>query len=371
MSKSIYRSFNYIGSKIKLINFLHKTIETYSGKKLEEIKSFADLFAGTGVVSFHFMKNGCKKIITNDIQHYSYTISSIWNLKNINIDKIKELVIELNKKNDKITEENIISTEKDFIYNNYTEFCQEPKKYFTTLNGFKIDKTRQAIEKYFIKEKINDSEYRLLIKILLYSTTKISNIASVYGSFLKKFKKTSLSSLFLDISMIEPFLNDKNVDHQYYNLPILDLLEKNSMKNIEIVYLDPPYNNRRYDHNYHLLETISKYDNPEIKGKTGTRKIDNKSALYSKKCEIEFSEIINSIKSKYLFISYNSESILSKEKMIELLEKKWFDVRCYEKTYTKFKTTKTGEILPILEYLFCASSESYLYISMDRLNINS
>ena len=33
----------------------------------------------------------------------------------------------------------------------------------------------------------------------------------------------------------------------------------------DVVYLDPPYNERQYSANYHVLETIAKYDNPEIR----------------------------------------------------------------------------------------------------------
>lgn len=39
----------------------------------------------------------------------------------------------------------------------------------------------------------------------------------------------------------------------------------------DVLYLDPPYNARQYCTNYHVLETIARYDNPVLIGKTGLR----------------------------------------------------------------------------------------------------
>ena len=60
---------NYIGSKYSLMNFLTETITTVAGTDTN--KTFADLFAGTGVVGRTFKQNGYR-VIANDIQHYSY-----------------------------------------------------------------------------------------------------------------------------------------------------------------------------------------------------------------------------------------------------------------------------------------------------------
>ena len=46
----------------------------------------------------------------------------------------------------------------------------------------------------------------------------------------------------------------------------------------DILYLDPPYNERDYSSYYHVLETISKYDNPDLKNNiTATKKNIKKS----------------------------------------------------------------------------------------------
>jgi adenine-specific DNA-methyltransferase len=54
------------------------------------------------------------------------------------------------------------------------------------------------------------------------------------------------------------FNNHKN---KVYNSDINELIKTTSH---DVVYLDPPYNERQYSANYHVLETIAKYDNPQI-----------------------------------------------------------------------------------------------------------
>lgn len=358
-SELCFRSFNYIGSKMKLLDFIESKINEYTGKRLDEIRSFADIFSGTGVVAYHSLKRGCKKILTNDIQNYAYVVSSVWTTKNIDVEKVKRLLNEINGDNDKLDINEISATESDFIYNNYTEASDVGRMYLTRLNGYKVDKTRQRLNILLGEKRINKDEFNLMLKILLYAVTGISNIASVYGAYLKNYKQCSLKNLNLDVKLIDSMINDDKIEHSSYNINVTDLLDTVDLSDYEVVYLDPPYvANRSYHDNYHLLETISKYDYPNIKGKTGLRdETTTKSKFCSKRDALdEFRLILGKIKSKYIFISYSSESIVNKEKMIEILQENWDDVKCYEKNYQRFKSNKNSDekqVKNVVEYLFC------------------
>lgn len=48
----------------------------------------------------------------------------------------------------------------------------------------------------------------------------------------------------------------------------------------DVLYLDPPYNSRQYCSNYHVLETIARYDNPVLSGKTGLRDSSDQKSLF-------------------------------------------------------------------------------------------
>lgn len=56
--------------------------------------------------------------------------------------------------------------------------------------------------------------------------------------------------------------------NEVYNSKIEDIIED---IDADILYLDPPYTINQYSTQYHVLETIAKYDDPELKGITGAR----------------------------------------------------------------------------------------------------
>lgn len=358
--KMTFPSFNYIGSKLKLLTFLKESIESYTDKKYEEIESFADICAGTGIVSYDILKNGCIKILTNDIQNYAYILSSILTTKDINKEKIIEIIDIINE-----SINNELNEQRDnfnyFIYNNYTE--KSKRKYFTEENGLKIDIVRNIIEKMYKEENINNTEYKLLIKILLYASTKISNISCVFGAFLKKYKKSALQNLKLDKKLINILIDNENIEHKAYNHNISDLLDINNLQEYEICYIDPPYVSRQYCDNYHVLETISKYDNPILKNCiTGLREESSKSKLcYKTTAASEFKEILKKIKSKYVFISYSTDGILSKNEWKDILiENNWKNIIIYEHEYSKFSTKKETSNKNVKELLICGTNNVLL-----------
>ena len=84
---------NYIGSKYSLIDFLTETISTIAGTDTNKV--FADLFAGTGIVGKTFKEKGYR-VLSNDIQYYSYVINKhyIENNASIKFSRLRELGIE-------------------------------------------------------------------------------------------------------------------------------------------------------------------------------------------------------------------------------------------------------------------------------------
>ena len=91
----------------------------------------------------------------------------------------------------------------------------------------------------------------------------------------------------------------------------------------EVLYIDPPYNGRQYLGNYHVLESIAKYDNPILKGKTGTREDMNKVSDYCKKGKVaqSFDDLLANANFDYVFISYSTEGLLTEEELVSIAEK--------------------------------------------------
>ena len=226
---------------------------------------------------------------------------------------------------------------KGFIFNNYssagTKNSEFERMYFSDENALKCDAIRSKIEDWHKNNKINDKEYYFLIASLLEVVDKHANTASVYGAFLKKLKKSAQKTF--ELTPAKLIINDQ--EHIVYNSDANNLIRK---INPDILYLDPPYNERQYASNYHLLETIAKYDNPEIKGKTGLRN-DRIKSLYCSKNDVYniFEDLINKAKSKYIFVSYNNEGLLSLDDIKIIMSNKG-EYGVFVKEYNRFKSDR-------------------------------
>ncbi|WP_300370594.1 DNA adenine methylase [Brachyspira sp.] len=348
---------NYIGSKLSLLDFLYESITSIID---ENCSTFCDLFAGTGIVGRHF-KSKNFSIIANDIQYYSYVLNKhyIENNKYLSFKNLNNEIDNLKRKNIKekysiVCEylNNIPYTE-GFIYNNYslggTKDKEHNRIYFSDENAIKCDTIRIKIEEWFQNKKINKNEYYFLLASLLENIDRCANTASVYGAFLKAIKKTALKTF--EYNPLEIVTSNKK--HKVYNENANELIE-----NIEtdILYLDPPYNRRQYSDNYHMLETIAKYDNPEIKGKTGLRN-DRIKSLYCSRYDVYkiFEDLINKANAKYIFLSYNNEGLLSLNDIKRIMSKKG-EYGLFKKEYSRFKAdskryNSTSKIFEYLHYI--------------------
>lgn len=344
-------TFNYIGSKTKLLEFIGGTMEEYSGRKIGSIDTVMDCFSGTGVVGYYLLQNGVRRVISNDIQRYAAIVSAVWTTKGIDKCKMERVIKDINENIKNMKECDI--NENGYVVRNYTE--SGGRMYFTRMNGWIIDEIRQEIERMREKGYITVEEYKLLIKVLLYGVNKVGNIASVYGAYLKQWKEVAKRRIEMDEGIIGWLL--ERGEQETYNENILKLMERIRWEEVDVAYIDSPYNTRGYEDNYHVLESIARYDNMEVKGKTGLRKENKEGArIFTSKRNVEegFEKLVKGVRSKYIYISYSSDGLISKKRMMEIMEGGgWGRIQCKEKEYKKFKSNGEGNGKRILEYIFC------------------
>lgn len=353
---------NYIGSKLSLLGFLEESINKVVDKDCD---IFCDLFAGTGIVGSYFKKRGYK-VIANDIQYYSYVLNRhyIGNHKELHFAGLAKDVpslkgIEIKNRKDFVCDYlSNLKGVKGFIYKNYclggTEDKQESRQYFSNENGMRCDAIRQKIENWKDRRLISDDEYYFLIASLIESIDKYANTASVYGAFLKKLKKTAQNNFILKSANL--IINDQ--DHDVFNEDINSVVGKISG---DILYLDPPYNQRQYATNYHMLETIAKYDSPEIYGKTGLRKYQKQKSRYCSRMQVKeaFKDLILKARSRYIFLSYNNEGLMTLKDIQEIMSLRG-KYGNFTKEYNRFKADKsenrryiTNKTTEYLHYVVC------------------
>lgn len=331
---------NYIGSKYTLLPFITTAVENVVGKDLSD-KVFCDLFAGTGIVGRSF-KPKVRKIISNDIEYYSYVLNRNYIGNNKQLDSQYDLVEELNA---------LSGIETGFIYKNYCLGGGNGRQYFSDENGRRIDAIRQQIEAWKKSATISEDMYFFLLASLIESSDKVANTASVYGAFLKRLKTTAQKKLSFTPSIYTLDMNE----HEVYCQDANSLIKETQG---DILYLDPPYNSRQYGANYHMLNTIAEYDSFVPKGKTGLREYV-RSPYCSKRTVLEsFDSLIREANYNFIFLSYNNEGLMSM-KEIETVMSRYghYDVisqdhhrfRADKKENRNHKSDKTIEYLHILE----------------------
>jgi adenine-specific DNA-methyltransferase len=284
----------YIGSKINLLNEIESAINPFKSNS----KVFCDIFSGTASVAKHFKKDF--EIISNDFLYFSYVIQKATienqveptyrNLRNrLGKDPFVYLIeLDISK---------YVFKMPTFIHDNYSPNENSDRKYFTNENALRIDAYRQIIDSWRKEILVTELEYFYLLAGIIEATPFVSNIAGTYGAYLKSWDNRSHKKIVpIKYSVIDNLKQNKT-----YNIDAGELIK---IIEGDILYLDPPYNGRQYISNYHLLETIARYDSPEIKGVTGIRNDPHVSSDFCKKSKVlnAFENIVKESKFKYIEI---------------------------------------------------------------------
>lgn len=340
-------SLNYIGAKKQLLPFLDDVIT----RTLTQEDVFCDLFAGSGIVSCYFTQKA-KYVVSNDIEQYSFVINSAF-LKTPYTDKLQVIINDINNNIACINDDTEPNLERDIVYKSFSPSLHCERMFFTNQNALRIDRARQYIEQLYTNTIIDVHEKNYLIASLLVSVDKLANTTSVYGAYLKKFKASALQPLV--IKPVHTFTNLNFTENTVFNMDANVLAAHNDlMSSVDVVYIDPPYCARQYGANYSPLNYIATYDDSVVlTGKTGLIENYFKSD-FAKKSNVKeaFRKLISSLNcNKSIYISYNSEGLLSKEDLSNIFGTKG-DVTLYYKPYRKYKSNKEVETAQVFEYLF-------------------
>ena len=353
----------YIGNKTNLLKNINQVIkDNCDGNE----KVFCDLFSGTSSVA-RFFKNRYK-IISNDILYFSYVLQRA-TITNNEIPDFEKLKNKLNVENvlDYLETININRKKyKTFIYDNYSPNDDCERMYLTPENAKRIDYIRTTIEKWKKENLIKENEYFYLLATLIEGVPFVSNITGTYGAYLKDWDKRA----FKKFELIRLNIVNNNEENECYREDANELIKKVSG---DILYIDPPYNSRQYLPNYHLLETIARYDEPKINGKTGIRTYTEEKSNYCIKSKVydELEELIKNAKFKHIIMSYNQEGLLKKEEIEQIL-KKYGDkdtYKLYQIPYKQYENKLTKKIEKHYEYIFYIKKKEEFNINNIYINI--
>lgn len=317
----------YLGNKYKLLGFIDETIK----KHCPGVNSLFDIFAGTGVVAYHFMDK--MQVLSNDILYNNYLAHvAFMSEMQVDTDMISREVAFYNNLQAEDIEDNYMSETFGDTYFSYAD-CK------------KIGFIRERIQTLYIEETINEREHAVLVTILLYAMDRIANTCGHYDAY-RKGAEYDRPLVFMELDLSKkPFA--KNT---FYHGDSNQLIKEQDFPEVDCVYCDPPYNSRNYCDLYHVLENVAKWEKPEVIGVA--RKMDRqnlKSKYCSKDAAAAFDDLVSNLKCKYIILSYNntgenandrSNARMSDADIMDILSKKG-KVKVYSKKYKAFTTGKS------------------------------
>ncbi len=311
----------YTGTKKSLLKDIYDSIAPYIKNRVV----FADLFAGTGVVSAYMLDRGMDVIANDILQSNVVVYCALFGKQKIDFKKIEKLAEYFNSIDAKKLKENYFSK----IYGS---------KYFSDLDARKIGYIRDRIE----KEKLTNREKNILITALMYTADRIANTVGHFEHFLAK--KPKDRGVVLRLPELKNFPGIATIFKMDANKLAREI-------SCDIAYIDPPYNARQYVNFYHVLENLVQWDKPtEFEGNSMKFKRNHLKSDYSRaKAPQVFQDLIDHLQARVIVVSYNntysakssaSNNKISKAQLIKILKSKG-DVTVKEIKHKSFNSGKT------------------------------
>lgn len=309
-----FPSTRYMGSKEKLLPYINSVVKEI------DFNSVLDLFSGSGVVSYFFKTLG-KQVFSNDYMKFS--------------SEFAKATVE----NDKVT---LTKHDLNLLLNN------SPNK----LNSFISDNFKNL---YFTDE---DNAFLDLIRSnmpLIQNPYKISIInASLARACMKRRPRgifTYTGNRYddgrhdLKLSLKEHFLKAvTDFNNAIFNNGKVNKSYNQDFRNVQcdadLIYLDPPYysplSDSEYVRRYHFVEGLVKdWKNVQIQWNTKTKKFKNYPTPFDTKKGTynAFEDLFAKYSNKKILISYSSNSLPTKDEMVNMMKKRFTHVKVYAVDY--------------------------------------
>lgn len=307
-------SRRYTGAKTKLLSHIESTLLKHLGAFSDTSNlSFFDVFAGTGVVSAHFLAHytdsskalNFTHFYINDFLYANFAIyQGFFSQEAFDIEALESLQNAYNSLDSSKLAQNYYS--KNF-----------GNCFFSDNDARLIGHIRADLDAHFKAQTITKKAFYILLSSLLYSADRVANTVGHYDAYRKN---VNLSNRF-KFELIKPLISSATIEifRQDANMLVKNLAKTSSK--CDIAFIDPPYNSRQYARFYHLLETLTLHKNPTLYGVAKKPKPNLISAYCKNEAKEAFSDLIKSLAkcARILMVTYNntyqSKSSSSKNKI--------------------------------------------------------
>jgi adenine-specific DNA-methyltransferase len=357
----------YMGSKAAILPF----IATELSKVHSTDRPFVDLFAGACAISGGF--GHVSKVISNDIQEYSAVIASTYLRR---AEKIGEF--DIVKLASKIATKNLAALPLDLKYrpdvslaefNNieernrsllHIEFSYSHHLFTRIYSGtwwsaeqcVWIDAIREVLDSLIGANKIAKADFDFGLTCLMHAMAYTSQGTGHYAQYrdaksesgmvdINKYRLASVPTIFARKFNTLLAWNLENVIDCGHELVAMDYRECLASIGPSVVYADPPYAFVHYSRFYHAMETIVKYDYPEIQHirdtvVKGRYRVNRHQSPFCIKTQVRgaFIDLFEGVKrsSSDLLLSYSNTGMIDIEELMMLASSTfgleyevWFD----------------------------------------------
>ena len=320
-----HQLLTYIGNKRRLIHEIDSVFSSIKTRIGKNTLRLLDAFSGSGVVSRYFKKHA-SFLATIDLEEYATIVSRCYlaNRSETNLSEIRLIINDLNKRVDNAK----YSTgfiEELYSPKNENAITKDDRVFYTKRNAKRIDNYRRMIDDVPVK-------YRdMILGPLLSEASVHANTSGVFKGFHKdrhtkigQFGGTNADALKRikgDILLECPILSRYECDIEVHQGDA-NAISK-TIRNLDLVYLDPPYNQHPYGSNYFMLNLIVNYQRPNEISRISGIPVDWNRSDYNNRTRssIQFYELLESLDTKFILVSFNDEGFITRDKMISMLEK--------------------------------------------------
>jgi DNA adenine methylase len=326
----------YMGSKQSILSFITDTLSEI------EFDTALDAFSGSGCVSYAIKEMG-KTVISNDHMKLAYNIAKATienNTTKLNPQDINQLL----KKNRKA---------KHFVRDTFKGL------YFSDEENSFLDNTVANIEEFSPIKK------SLALASLCRACMKkrprgIFTFTGNKGFDGRSDLKKSMKEQYLDaISLFNNAVFNNGFKNKAYCLDVFDIPNEG----IDLVYIDTPYvsphSDCDYTRRYHFVEGLCSYwRDVEIQEHTTTKKFKSYPTNFKTVQTVEdaFKKLFEYFKNSKIVVSYGSNGVPNKNRMIDMLKEYKKKVYVEEISHTYYFGNqghkKGNENNSVKEYLF-------------------
>lgn len=300
-----YPKFRYMGSKHKLLPWIHKSLQDF------EFDTVLDGFSGSGAVSYLFKSMG-KQVTSNDFLHFSHVISKA-TCENSTVVLTEYDVVQIFEKD--LDRNTFIAETFEGIFFTKEDLSFLDQAYWNI--GKFIDPYKKALALACL--------IRACIKKQPRGVFTVSGDLSNYNDGRRDLKLSLKEHFSEQVEIFNKLVFSNGLEHKSVNL---DIFKVKNPERFDLVYLDPPYVPRSddncYTKRYHFLEGLSKYwKDEEILEETKVKKIKKKYTPFSYRSKAlkAFDGLFATFKSSIIVLSYSNNGFPDLKILKELMLK--------------------------------------------------